>query len=124
MEAALRPFGWTCGPDFWRRYHSDPWVFHLANAVEQLSSLLPQQPGTYRLTRHPNGQMDAPVKLRGYDIAGDAWIDAPAEPEPTTRHHWDCGVPSRQECSSRCVCICHDTTIDTRSLTNQDDHRD
>jgi hypothetical protein len=38
MEAALKPFGWTCGPDFWRRYHTDAWVFNLANAVERLSS--------------------------------------------------------------------------------------
>jgi hypothetical protein len=36
MEDALRPFGWTCGHDFWRRYYSDPWVFNLANAVERL----------------------------------------------------------------------------------------
>lgn len=37
MEAALRPFGWTCTADFWERYHSDPWVFNLANAVERLT---------------------------------------------------------------------------------------
>jgi hypothetical protein len=36
MAAALAPFGWTCGPDFWQRYYSDPWVFNLANAVERL----------------------------------------------------------------------------------------
>ena len=36
MEAALAPFGWTCGPAFWQRYYSDPWVFNLANAVEAL----------------------------------------------------------------------------------------
>ena len=39
MAAALRPFGWTCGPDFWRRYYADPWVFNLANAVEHLSTM-------------------------------------------------------------------------------------
>ena len=32
---ALRPFGWACDIEFWRRYYSDPWVFNLANAVEQ-----------------------------------------------------------------------------------------
>lgn len=37
MAAALRPFGWTCTEDFWRRYYSDPWVFNLANAVERLT---------------------------------------------------------------------------------------
>jgi hypothetical protein len=37
MEAALRPFGWTCGPEFWERYYTDPWVFSLANAVERLA---------------------------------------------------------------------------------------
>lgn len=36
MEAALRPFGWVVGPEFWERYHSDPWVFNLANAVQTL----------------------------------------------------------------------------------------
>lgn len=38
MAAALAPFGWTCGEDFWKRYHSDAWVFNLANAVERLSN--------------------------------------------------------------------------------------
>jgi hypothetical protein len=37
MAAALQPFGWTCGPEFWRRYYTDTWVFNLANAVERLS---------------------------------------------------------------------------------------
>lgn len=37
MAAALKPFGWTCGPDFWKRYYSDAWVFNLANAVVALS---------------------------------------------------------------------------------------
>jgi hypothetical protein len=42
LAAALRPFGWTCGPEFWRRYYSDPWVFNLANAVERLTDQLPE----------------------------------------------------------------------------------
>ena len=40
MTAALKPFGWTCGPEFWQRYHTDPWVFHLANVVEKLTERL------------------------------------------------------------------------------------
>ncbi len=36
MEDALKPFGWAMGPAFWDRYATDPWVFHLANAVERL----------------------------------------------------------------------------------------
>lgn len=40
ITAALKPFGWECGPDFWKRYHSDPLVFNLANAVERLYVLL------------------------------------------------------------------------------------
>ena len=40
MEAALKPFGWTCGPEFWQRYYSDAWVFNLANAVEVLTERL------------------------------------------------------------------------------------
>lgn len=39
MEAALKPFGWTMGDEFWRRYYSDPWVFNLANAVERLTKM-------------------------------------------------------------------------------------
>jgi hypothetical protein len=37
LRKALAPFGWTCGPEFWQRYYRDPWVFHLANAVERLT---------------------------------------------------------------------------------------
>lgn len=37
IEAALRPFGWKCGPEFWTRYYTDAWVFHLANALERRS---------------------------------------------------------------------------------------
>lgn len=37
MAAALEPFGWTCTETFWQRYHTDPWVFNLANAVERLT---------------------------------------------------------------------------------------
>lgn len=43
MAAALQPFGWTVGPEFWKRYHSDPWVFNLANAIERLAAqVLPE----------------------------------------------------------------------------------
>ncbi len=38
MAAALRPFGWACTDDFWRRYYQDAWVFNLANAVERLTA--------------------------------------------------------------------------------------
>lgn len=37
LAAALRPFGWTCTEDFWRRYYTDPWVFNLANAIERMA---------------------------------------------------------------------------------------
>lgn len=37
IAAALKPFGWTCTDDFWRRYYTDTWIFNLANAVERLS---------------------------------------------------------------------------------------
>lgn len=40
MKAALAPFGWTCGPDFWPRYYTDRWIFNLANAVEVLTARL------------------------------------------------------------------------------------
>lgn len=37
MKAALARFGLECGPEFWKRYHTDPWVFNLANAVRKLT---------------------------------------------------------------------------------------
>lgn len=37
LIAALKRFGWEGGPEFFRRYYSDPWVFNLANAVERLT---------------------------------------------------------------------------------------
>lgn len=40
VAEALRPFGWTCTEEFWQRYHSDPWVFNLANAVERQAAEL------------------------------------------------------------------------------------
>lgn len=52
LKAALAPFGWTCGPDFWERYYTDAWVFNLANAVERLrnctSGSEPNERGTVR----------------------------------------------------------------------------
>lgn len=38
LTAALQQFGWTCGPEFLKRYHTDPWVFNLANAIEKLTA--------------------------------------------------------------------------------------
>ena len=40
LAKALRPFGWTCGPEFWQRYYADPWVFCLAIAVERQHAML------------------------------------------------------------------------------------
>lgn len=40
MATALAAFGWECGPEFWKRYYRDTWVFHLANAVERLTEEL------------------------------------------------------------------------------------
>lgn len=36
LVVALQSFGWECGPEFKKRYLTDPWVFNLANAVERL----------------------------------------------------------------------------------------
>lgn len=47
LAAALKPFGWTCGEDFWWRYHTDPWVFNLANAVERLTETLANEQRRY-----------------------------------------------------------------------------
>ena len=64
LVKALKRFGWKCGPEFEKRYYSDPWVFNLANAVERLTS--------------ENGEL---VELIGdlLDVAG--YIDAPAKRE-------------------------------------------
>ena len=56
MTAALAPFGWTCGPDFWRRYYTDPWVFNLANAIERLTEQLSE--------RGSDGYEDQPRRVR------------------------------------------------------------
>ena len=37
VTEALKAFGWTCGPEFEKRYRTDPWVFNLANAVQRLT---------------------------------------------------------------------------------------
>lgn len=37
LTEALQAFGWTCGPEFEKRYLTDPWVFNLANAVQRLT---------------------------------------------------------------------------------------
>lgn len=37
IAAALRPFGWTCTDEFWKRYYTDAWVYNLANAVAALT---------------------------------------------------------------------------------------
>jgi hypothetical protein len=39
LTAALKSFGWDCTPDFWRRYHTDAWVYNLANAVALLHTV-------------------------------------------------------------------------------------
>lgn len=38
IEAALKPWGWTCGDDFWWRYHTDGWVFNLVNALTRTTA--------------------------------------------------------------------------------------
>jgi len=38
VEAALKPWGWTCGPEFWERYATDPWVFNLVNALTRTTA--------------------------------------------------------------------------------------
>jgi hypothetical protein len=45
LEAALKEFGWLCGDEFWQRYYTDPWVFHLANAVERLTEQVTELKG-------------------------------------------------------------------------------
>lgn len=37
-EKELRRFGWTLGPEFERRYITDPWVFNLVNALDVVAT--------------------------------------------------------------------------------------
>jgi hypothetical protein len=73
MEAALKPFGWTCGQDFWQRYYTDPWVFNLANAVERLTALLSGTPTPTPESKH------RVEHLMGYENTNDTHtiINAP-----------------------------------------------
>lgn len=50
VTEALKAFGWTCGPEFERRYYSDMWVFNLANAVQRLTE--ENRRLTAQLSRH------------------------------------------------------------------------
>ena len=49
MQAALKPFGWTCTDAFWERYNSDVMVYNLANAVLALSRAVSD-------TKEPRGE--------------------------------------------------------------------
>lgn len=40
MTKALKPYGIHTTEDFWKRYHTDPLVFNLANIVEILTERL------------------------------------------------------------------------------------
>lgn len=34
---AFKPFGWSCGSEFWKRYYSDAWIYNLTNAIVALT---------------------------------------------------------------------------------------
>lgn len=38
VKDVLRSFGWECGPEFEKRYITDPWVFNLVNIIENLAN--------------------------------------------------------------------------------------
>ena len=85
LAAALRPFGWTCTDEFWRRYYSDPWVFSLANAVERLTD---EVSATLDTRRSPMVKMLSPeevAELLSVDVRTlYAWRQAGTGP-PATR---------------------------------------
>lgn len=64
LEAALKPFGWACGPEFWKRYYTDPWVFNLANAVARLSEQLDNAQLRSIEARNPGIDMDEVRRIR------------------------------------------------------------
>jgi hypothetical protein len=47
IRDALTPYGWTLGPEFWDRYHSDPWVFNLTNAAARMWSRIQELENNY-----------------------------------------------------------------------------
>jgi len=81
MTAALRRFGWTCGPEFWQRYYSDPWVFNLANAVERLTDQLEEAQLRSIEARNPGIDMDEVRRTRAARNDGQDSGVARARPE-------------------------------------------
>lgn len=81
LAAALRPFGWTCTPDFWKRYYTDPWVFNLANAVESLTVALDKAQLSSIEARNPGIDMDEVRRTRSAppSVVGDT--EPPGGPE-------------------------------------------
>lgn len=35
VAEALKQYGWELGPEFMRRYFTDPWIFNLVNIIEK-----------------------------------------------------------------------------------------
>ena len=60
LVAALKQFGWEGGPEFFRRYYSDPWVFNLANAVERLTAEVARLRGVVNRVRDAITPEDEP----------------------------------------------------------------
>jgi hypothetical protein len=82
MEEALARFGWTCSDEFWRRYHSDPWVFHLANAVERLhqeNERLQQNAGERHSRLTEIARADGEAILRRVAQDAPSWLAADLE---------------------------------------------
>jgi hypothetical protein len=52
LTAAFAPFGWTPSPPFWRYYHTNVWVFNLANAVVRLTAALGEAQAENERLRH------------------------------------------------------------------------
>jgi hypothetical protein len=73
LADALRPFGWVCGADFWRRYHTDPWVFNLANAVDALAAKLAEV----------DAERDALRALICRAVDSGSWFELLQEARPT-----------------------------------------
>jgi hypothetical protein len=77
LAAALRPFGWTCTPDFWKRYYADPWVFNLANAVESLTVALDKAQLDSIEARNPGIDMDEVRRIRKASSAASRSVVSP-----------------------------------------------
>lgn len=97
LEAALAPFGWTCGPEFWQRYYVDPWVFALANAVGRLTEQLAEAEMLHRSNMDAWGAEVAELTARVARYERANLVRAVADPLWEEHDGWVAGYIDRED---------------------------